>query len=233
MSERTFVPLVCIGLAGVHFDYLTASGSASCSGCGPLDYWMKEVHAGRYSTRKYGEPLTFVGAVVIDKRVPLDANPGFCFASPLVDLKLSPGEIDRFADFAKGSFVADAFRDPACTNAYGELVRLADKAHERGVSPGPLDSVDLQTYARWWRARGAVIGRIVGEGDQIGITWHIPPPVGVDTGTETPVLPELAAQGVDPIIPYCPHCQREGHLLDECPEIDRDWFDLEDRRVYS
>jgi hypothetical protein len=54
--------------------------------------------------------------------------------------------------------------------------------------------------------------------------------VPLDTGTETPVLPELADQGVNPVIPFCDHCHREGHLIAECPDVDPEWFELEDYR---
>jgi hypothetical protein len=38
----------------------------------------------------------------------------------------------------------------------------------------------------------------------------------------TPVLPEFAEQGVNPVIPVCEYCFLEGHTILDCPTIDPD-----------
>jgi hypothetical protein len=105
------------------------------------------------------DPEAAEGAMVIDKLPALVTARGlaFVFLSPLVNVDLKAGEIDRVGDLSKSIMAQTVKRDPG--NAYGTLVRL----HEAGEkvnpkNPGPLDGVDMWTYAKMWKKVGARVG---------------------------------------------------------------------------
>jgi len=185
--EPVVPALIVIGLVGVYFDYITPEGNrCSCSGCGDLDYFLRRLTEGHYRSTR----IDLHASVVLDKRRPLEAHPGFAYASPMVDLCLQPGDVSRFADLARGSFLADALRNDLVgeNNAFAALVRGADEAEKIGVPHGPLDEVDVERYCRWWRTRGARTGVLLRDGTEYRVTWHEPVTVGRDTGSETPFL---------------------------------------------
>lgn len=107
-------------------------------------------------------PEAAEGAVVINKLPCLATNRGhaFVFLSPMVNVDLKAGEVDRIGEDLSKSMMAQAVkRDPG--NAFGTVVRLHEAAMKVDPKePGPLDFVDIATYAAMWKKVDATIGVI-------------------------------------------------------------------------
>lgn len=102
------------------------------------------------------------GVPVIDKRAVLEKHPVYSFKSPLVDVELEDGTIDRIDAKAAQSML------PGLSGGFDTLAAAAI-AHEGNPEPGPLDSVSVGDYLRWWAQRGARLGRMDDEG--LRIVW--------------------------------------------------------------
>ncbi len=134
-----------LGLGSTHGHYLPQKGHGQCSfeGGGSLDHEATQPRSR--------------GAVVIDKRTPLEKNMALAFNAPLLDTRLAEGAVSSIADdiLPGGSMVADAVAGER-GNAYGALVR--------GARAGAvnLGSVGLRAYVAFWRDNGARIGMVRG-----------------------------------------------------------------------
>src|SRR5262245_10644380 len=107
-------------------------------------------HSRTDALERLGEGGVFIDCAGMDHRV---------FASgvirgPLVDVRVDAAPIDPCPQ------PSDYFTAAVAGNAFGSLLAIhqADKAR-RPAEPGPLDSVDLATFAAYWQARGARILR--------------------------------------------------------------------------
>lgn len=111
--------------------------------------------------KKEYPPLAHVP--VLDKRPALRTNPVLGIKSPLVDVELEAGKVERLDASAARSML------PGLSGGFEVLAALAI-ANDGKPEPGPLDSVSLADYLEWWRSRGARLGRMDGEG--LHIVWQ-------------------------------------------------------------
>src|SRR5690606_9929276 len=99
---------------------------------------------------------------VLDKRAALEREPGLSIRSPLVDVDLEAGHIDRIDTKTARAML------PGLSGGFDTLALYAI-AHEGRPEPGPLDHVSLDGYIAWWVARGARLGRMDESG--LRIVW--------------------------------------------------------------
>jgi len=100
---------------------------------------------------------------VLDKRHILRRKPGLALRSPLVDVDLEDGAIDRVDTKAARLML------PALSGGFEVLAGRAS-AHEGKPEPGPLDSVSLGDFIVWWVSRGARLGHMDEQG--LRIVWN-------------------------------------------------------------
>ena len=106
------------------------------------------------------------GLPVLDKREVLKETPALSFRSPLVDVDLEDGTIDRLDTHAARSML------PGLSGGF-EVLAASAIVHEGKPEPGPLDSVSVGDYIAWWRSRGAKLGRMSEDG--LRIVWQDDP----------------------------------------------------------
>ena len=103
------------------------------------------------------------GVLLIDKRPAVEGEKCVnAFASPMCNVDMADGEIDRFGSryVESDSIMLSAMRE----TAYGPILQAADIAAEVAPDlPGPLDYVPISQYVQWWRERGAIVYRYDGE----------------------------------------------------------------------
>jgi hypothetical protein len=100
------------------------------------------------------------GVPVLDKRVILEKHPEYSFRSPLVDVDVRDGEVDRVNTESARSML------PRLSGGF-DVMAAAAIAHEGRKDPGPLDSVSVRDYIAWWVSRGARLGYMDEEGKRI------------------------------------------------------------------
>src|SRR5882762_1694332 len=86
-------------------------------------------------------PLALVP--VLDKRQVLKARPYYSYQSPLVSPSLPDGAIDRICAESARSML------PGLSGGFETMAALAI-AHDGKPEPGPLDTVSVGDYVRWW-----------------------------------------------------------------------------------
>jgi len=91
------------------------------------------------------------GCVLLNKIPALEKSPLFALSSPLLDLNLSPGEVERFRDLVRGVVPIENF---------GLAGLCALRAYNEKEFSG-MDSVPLSTFVSWWEKRGAVAGIVI------------------------------------------------------------------------
>lgn len=103
------------------------------------------------------------GVPVLDKRAVLNEHPEFSLRSPLVDVDLPNGKVDRIDTRAARNML------PGLSGGF-DVLAAAAICHEGKEEPGPLDSVSLRDYVAWWVSRGARLGHM----DETGlrIVWN-------------------------------------------------------------
>lgn len=94
-----------------------------------------------------------IGAAVIDKRAALTRKPRLAYLSPLCDVSLPDGTVDRCPE--PSAMMSGAMAG----NGFGALLAMQRVHKSRSAEPGPLDSVCTSTYVAWWRDHGARVGR--------------------------------------------------------------------------
>lgn len=95
------------------------------------------------------------GGWVIDKREVLTRDPYLAIRSPLMDPTLADGEVDRLGD-VRGTIIAQALLSArTADNEFGKLLQIHDDITQHVDDPGPLDTVSLVAYVRWWKDKGA------------------------------------------------------------------------------
>lgn len=127
-TKRFRAALVTFGLAGHHVDLYPMPGQYSAgyhSGYCRPDNWQPDAD-GDYSA-----------AVVLDKRGPLEADPGLAYRSPMPGTHLEQGEIDKL---------------------WGGRVRAPLAA------AGGYDLISPADFVTWWRHHGARVGRVTADG---------------------------------------------------------------------
>ncbi len=97
---------------------------------------------------------------VLDKRAVLRADPMLSVRGPLVDVDLKDDTIERVDTAAAQRML------PGLSGGF-EMLAAAAIAHEGKPEPGPLDSISIPAYVRWWTARGARLGRMDETGTRI------------------------------------------------------------------
>jgi len=100
---------------------------------------------------------------VLDKRPALQAHPVLGIQSPLVDVGLEDGTVERLDARAARSML------PGLSGGF-EVLAACAIVHDGKPEPGPLDSVSLRDYLEWWVSRGARLGRMDEEG--LRIVWQ-------------------------------------------------------------
>jgi hypothetical protein len=103
------------------------------------------------------------GLPVLDKREILKEHPEYSLKGPLLDVDLSDGTIDRI-DLKVARYML-----PGLSGGF-DAIAAAAIVHEGREEPGPLDSVSLGDYLRWWTSRGARLGHMDTEG--LRIVWE-------------------------------------------------------------
>lgn len=156
MRSRKIV-LMAFGLGGNHYELEGGNSSGS--------WYLKAHELGDYVDRADGygyKAGELEGAILLDKVPAIEAcGAGVAIASPLVDVGLEPGAVDRFADIpgVGDSMVLRAFADG--DGVQRGLAAMAVKSLVDATYSG-LDRVALDLFVQWWHARGARVGRFVG-----------------------------------------------------------------------
>jgi hypothetical protein len=93
------------------------------------------------------------GTPALDKRPAIDTPAGysFVFKGPMVNPDLDPGEVSKCPDLSDNIMVRAMLETPG--NQFGTLAAL-QMIHDK-PTPGPLDSVDTETYCQLWQNLGA------------------------------------------------------------------------------
>jgi len=148
MTAGYKVKLASLGLGGNTMEY----------GGGCMSSWY--LHDIAEIAEHYRKELS-EGVLLIDKRPAVEDNPAYAFASPMVNVDMEDGEIDRFGSryLAEDNLIVSALKE----TAWGGVIHAAEIAAQ--VAPdkaGPLDYVPISQYVEWWRLRGAVIYRYDG-----------------------------------------------------------------------
>lgn len=150
--------IMSFGLGGNSGDGVSADGNRFSSSWYLRDPDEFVRYIGR-DAKGYGyDPASVDGCIVLDKRAILREHPSYALLSPMLDVRLPAGTIDRLADHgAKDSMVLHAF-------AHGDSTQrgLAALAHatidNQSEQPGPMDYVSMDAYVDWWASRGARVG---------------------------------------------------------------------------
>ena len=100
------------------------------------------------------------GVPVLDKRAVLKEHPELSFHSPLVDIDLPDGSVDRIDTKAARNML------PGLSGGF-DLLAAQAIAHEGKDEPGPLDSVSVSDFINWWVSRGARLGHMDDAGRRI------------------------------------------------------------------
>jgi hypothetical protein len=154
--------LICFGLGG-HFVETVETGKdgrrvkGHTSGYDSPESFERALGGGEKADYP---PLA--GVPVLDKRKILRKEPMLSFRSPLVGVDLKDDEIERVDTEAARNML------PGLSGGF-ETLAAAAIAHGGKKEPGPLDTVSLQAYVRWWTARGARLGRMNDAG--LRIVW--------------------------------------------------------------
>lgn len=101
----------------------------------------------------------YEGVPWIDLREAVETPEGYdmCIRGPMVDVNLKPGEVDWMGE--PPPLMAQAMLEHG--NQFGQLLALhMVQRMSNDRKPGSLDSVDVETYCRMWKAVGAKCGRI-------------------------------------------------------------------------
>lgn len=152
--------LISFGLGGHGVDTRETWGEGSVSKGNISGYDSPESFERALIRGEKNEYPPLSGIPVLDKRAALQKNPAFSFKSPLVDVDLQEGEIDRINTDSARTML------PGLSGGFETLAALAI-AHEGKSEPGPLDSVSVSDYVRWWRERGARLGHMDKTGTRI------------------------------------------------------------------
>lgn len=144
-SNKEVIKLVCFGQGG-HTEYVGRHGSyrnVTISGYDKPDNWKVD------ETRDY-----IPDCPVINKRDAVETIDGhaWVFLGPMVDVDLEPNAVDKCPN------PSPIFAQAVAGNQFGALLALQVVADRK--KPGPLDSVDVQTYIQGWKKHGAKIGKI-------------------------------------------------------------------------
>lgn len=158
--------LICFGLGGhgVYTAGTWSDGTPTTSHISGYDTPESFERALARGEKAEYPPLS--GVPVLDKRELLRKKPSLSISSPLVDVKLKDEEIQRIDTRAGRDML------PGLSGGF-ELLAAKAIAHEGSPEPGPLDSISLPAYLRWWTSRGAHLGHM----DQTGtrIVWQDQP----------------------------------------------------------
>lgn len=156
MNQHT-AALITFGLGGHMVYFAPQEGYGQCTLSGydsPSSFW-----------RERPNEIIPDGTPVLDKRGVLSVNPQFSYASPLVDTRVQTGNVSRLGP------VDPLFASAVADNQFGTLLRVHEAAMASmeelkaasaildRLPPGPLDSIGVDDYVAWWRARGARFGR--------------------------------------------------------------------------
>ena len=145
MSDSRKIRLCSLGLGGSHLEY--GGGCSSSWYLGSPEEVVKH----------YAHELE-PGVLLIDKRPALDQNCAYAFASPMVDVDMADGEVDRFASrylASGGGIMVDAIKESG--SQWGTIIKAAEIAKVAPDVPGLLDFVPVAYYSKWWHDRGALI----------------------------------------------------------------------------
>jgi hypothetical protein len=115
----------------------------------PSRWWAHD-----YATRTDPEPYEGVAFVDMREAVEHDAGVKMSISGPMVDITLPPGEIARCPE------PSDLLALAVAGNEFGALLSIQGEQRASGAQYGALDSVDIATYQRLWKAAGAKIGKV-------------------------------------------------------------------------
>jgi hypothetical protein len=146
--------VMSFGLGGNTSEGFNAEGNrVSCH------WYLRPEELQEYVTRKHYDPAEYEGCILIDKRRALEQPGGtaLAFDSPMVDPRLEPGAVKRFA--ADALHPAAALVLSAVSEHSPAVGLLAARSITDETFTG-LDHVSPEDYARWWKERGARLGTI-------------------------------------------------------------------------
>ncbi len=155
--------LICFGLGGHSVDTAETWKDKTRVKGHTSGYDSPESFERALSRGEKAEYPPLANVPVLDKRQVLRQKPMLSLSSPLIDVDLKDGEISRIdADAAQNML-------PGLSGGFDTLAAAAI-AHAGKPEPGPLDSISVLAYLRWWKDRGARLGRMDESG--MRIVWE-------------------------------------------------------------
>lgn len=155
--------LISFGLAGHGVEITDTRRNGSRTKARISGYDCPESFERALARGEKAEYPPLAGVPVLDKRPALRDRPVLGIQSPLVDVELEEGTVERLDARAARSMLH------GLSGGFEVLAALAI-VHDGKPEPGPLDSVPLRDYLEWWRERGARLGRMDGQG--LRIVWQ-------------------------------------------------------------
>lgn len=157
--------LISFGLAG-HLVYTSDTWKDGCRVKGQISgYDTPESFVNALSRGEKSSYPPLGGVPVLDKRAVLRDQPALAIKSPLVDVDLEDGAIDRIDTGSARALL------PGLSGQFETLAGMAIVHALAGKKePGPLDSISLATFIEWWTSRGARLGHM--DDDGLTIIWN-------------------------------------------------------------
>ncbi len=161
VRKREVVKLITFGLGGHTFEF---GRGHHLSGYDKPDTLDVSYYA-QYPDHDYAYDIPD-GTPCLNKIPAVEANPGFAFSSPLLNVDLPDEGYEAFADTARGvsEFFLEAIAQPESFGLIGAMAgaEAKGKATRSKANPGPFDEIGIAAYLRWWKVRGAIVGTVQG-----------------------------------------------------------------------
>jgi len=158
--------LICFGLGGHSVDTAETWKDGTRTKGHISGYDSPESFERALARGEKAEYPPLAGLPVLDKRAVLRADPMLSFRGPLVDVDLKDDEIERVDTAAARNML------PGLSGGF-DILAAAAIAHAGKPEPGPLDSISVDAYVRWWTTRGARLGHMDPTG--LVIVWSDAP----------------------------------------------------------
>lgn len=147
MSYRTTVAMIKIGLVGPHAEGWQTESTGRRNACS-MSGWRDDPATWASDTKEIPD-----GTPVVDASELLDRDPYLAIRSPMCDPLLDADQVNACPDLTVG------IGPMLAASGWGGLMSTHERAKRTEPrEPGPLDSISVAAYVRWWRVRGARIG---------------------------------------------------------------------------